>query len=168
MEQHPGDGVEISLSIRMAKTLCILAVLAALAVAGCGSDGSTAQAGKDASQQEKPAKAEPEPNPEAELAEKEGLKLLEITIDGYPNADYAGLYLGEKLGYFADAGLKLHVHTPIEPRRPVLYVAEKVVPLGVSHQPEVTLARARGTPIVAVGSWLPQPTTALIWLKKSG
>ncbi len=152
----------------MVKIPCILAVLAALAVAGCGSDGSTAQAGKDTSQQEKPAETEPEPNPEAEQAEKEGLQLLEITIDGWPNADYGGLYLGDQLGYFADVGLKLHVHTPIEPRRPVMYVAEHVVELGVSHQPEVTLARSRGTPIVAVGSWLPQPTTALIWLKKSG
>jgi len=152
----------------MTKALCFLAVLVALAVAGCGGGDSTARAGKETSQQEKSAQAEPEPNPDAELAEKEGLKLLEITIDGYPNADYAGLYLGEKLGYFADVGLKLHVHTPIEPRRPVLYVASEVVPLGVSHQPEVALARGRGTPIVAVGSWLPQPTTALIWLKQSG
>lgn len=153
---------------RAMKTACCLLVLAAFALAGCGSDGSTAQAGREGTQQEKPAKAEPEANPDAELAEKEGLELLEITIDGYPNADYGGLYLGERLGYFADVGLKLHVHTPIEPKRPVLYVASKVVELGVSHQPEVSLARARGTPIVAVGSWLPQPTTALIWLKRSG
>jgi putative hydroxymethylpyrimidine transport system substrate-binding protein len=150
------------------KILCYLAMLAALAIAGCGEGGSTAQEGTEGAPQGKPAKAEEEPNPDAELAEKEGLKLLEITIDGYPNADYGGLYLGDRLGYFADVGLKLHVHTPIEPRRPVLYVAGNVVELGVSHQPEVTLARARGTPIVAVGSWLPRPTTALIWLKKSG
>jgi len=149
------------------KILCCLTMLVALALAGCGGNGSTEQAATDDTSSQQASNPAPEPNPEAIQAEKEGLKLLEITIDGWPNADYGGLYLGDRLGYFADAGLKLHVHTPIEPRRPVLYVASKSVELGVSHQPEVTLAQARGTPIVAVGSWLPQPTTALIWLKRS-
>ncbi len=148
----------------MIRFACCLVVLAALLAAGCGEDESTGQASKKAPP---PAQAETETNPDAELAASEGLQLLEITIDGWPNADYGGLYLGDRLGYFADVGLKLHVHTPIEPKRPVLYVASKVVELGVSHQPEVALAQARGTPIVAVGSWLPHPTTALIWLQRS-
>jgi putative hydroxymethylpyrimidine transport system substrate-binding protein len=150
------------------RVFCCLAILAALLVAGCGEDESTGKAGNDDAAETRPAKAAPEPNPDAELAEEEGLELLEITIDGWPNADYGGLYLGNERGYFADVGLKLHLHTPIEPRRPVLYVAGKTVPLGVSHQPEVTLARERGTPIVAVGSLQPHPTAALIWLKRSG
>jgi ABC-type nitrate/sulfonate/bicarbonate transport system substrate-binding protein len=149
------------------KILACLAVLLALALGGCGGKGSTDGATEKNPTPTQSANAETETNPEAVLAEKEGLKLLEITIDGWPNADYGGLYLGDRLGYFADVGLKLHIHTPIEPRRPVLYVAAGAVELGVSHQPEVTLAQARGTPVVAVGSWLPQPTTALIWLKRS-
>jgi putative hydroxymethylpyrimidine transport system substrate-binding protein len=135
------------------KIFISLLIAAAVAVAGCGSDGSAEQATGAASNHEE--------------KQERKLQLLEITIDGRPNADYAGLYLGDHLGYFADVGLKLHVHSPIEPNRPVRYVAEKVVELGVSHQPEVALARERGTPIVAVGSWLPHPTSALIWLKRS-
>jgi len=149
------------------KIFCCLTMLVALALAGCGGKGPTNQAATNDTSSQQASNPAPEPNPEALQAEKEGLKLLEITIDGWPNADYAGLYLGDRLGYFADVGLKLHIHTPIEPRRPILYVAAGAVPLSVSQQPEVTLAQARGTPVVAVGSWLPQPTTALIWLKRS-
>src|SRR5215204_4398365 len=142
------------------------AVVAALLLfAGCGGQGS----GEEKAQ--KPAAPAEKAVEDPLLFEKQGtkgLRMLEITIDGYPNADYGGLFIGDRLGYFADVGLQLHVHTPIEPRRPVLYVVGKVVELGVSHQPEVALARARGTPIVAVGSWLPRPTTSLIWLPGSG
>jgi ABC-type nitrate/sulfonate/bicarbonate transport system substrate-binding protein len=147
------------------KILCLpLIAVVLLLVSGCGGQDST-----EGKEQNAPQSKEAAPDPL--LFEKQGtkgLRLLEITIDGYPNADYGGLYLGDRLGYFADVGLQLHVHTPIEPRRPVLYVAGKVVELGVSHQPEVALAQARGTPIVAVGSWLPRATTSLIWLPKSG
>ena len=148
------------------KILCppLIAVVVLLFI-GCGGQDSTE--GKE----RKPPQPKEEAAPDPLLFEKQGakgLRLLEITIDGYPDADYGGLYLGDRLGYFADVGLELHVHTPLEPTRPIRYVAEEAVELGVSHQPEVALAQARGTPIVAVGSWLPRATTSLIWLPKSG
>ncbi len=145
------------------KVLCSFAVAVGLLLAtGCGGAGEADTAGGKAQPVEKKAKT----GTEEKGKSGKGLRLLEITIDGYPNADYAGLYLGDRLGYFADVGLKLHVHTPIEPKRPVLYVAAEVVELGVSHQPEVALAQARGAPIVAVGSWLTHSTTSLIWLDR--
>lgn len=164
------------------KLLLALGVVAALLLAGCGGSGAGETGTQETSAQEQPATTEPRPDPKAERREE--LKLirereaaaakarkenfLEITIDGYPNAEYGGLFLAERRGYFKDVGLGIHIHTPLEPSRPVRYVAERSVPLAVTHQPEVTLARSRGTPIIAVASLLPRPTTSLIWLRDSG
>jgi putative hydroxymethylpyrimidine transport system substrate-binding protein len=46
-------------------------------------------------------------------------------------------------------------------------VAERAVDLAISHQPQVVLAKENGLDIVAVGSVVPEPTAAMIWLKKS-
>lgn len=37
----------------------------------------------------------------------------------------------------------------------------------IAHGPEAVLARAKGTPIVIIGSLVPQPTAALIWPQES-
>jgi putative hydroxymethylpyrimidine transport system substrate-binding protein len=143
------------------KWLGVLLATAVLALlVGCGGDeadeaatGSSADTTTAASEQSPP---------------KKKLRLIEITIDGYPNADYAGLFLAQERGYFEDAGLEVSIHTPIIPKRPVPYVLEEAVELGVSHEPEVVLARERGAPIVAVGALLPHPTTSIVWLENSG
>src|SRR5215207_1458325 len=97
----------------------------------------------------------------------EKLRPLEITIDGYPDPNYAGFYLAEERGYFEDAGLELSIHTPILPSKAVPYVNEGAVDLAVSHEPEVVLARERGVPVVAVGALIRAPTTSLIWLRRT-
>ena len=92
----------------------------------------------------------------------------QITIDGYPGAENVGILMAEQRGYFEDAGLEVWVGTPVSPLRPVRYVAEGEVDLSISHEPQVAMAREKGVPIVAIGSLIPQPTAAMIWLKKSG
>ncbi|HWO47998.1 MAG TPA: ABC transporter substrate-binding protein, partial [Solirubrobacterales bacterium] len=135
----------------------IAVALALLLLGGCGEEdgGRTTEAKTTAAPVEKP-----EPKPQ-------NLRPLEITVDGYPNPDYAGLFLAQQRGYFEDAGLDLSIHTPILPSKALPYVAEGTVDLAVSHEPEVVLARERGVPVIAVGALLGRPTTALIWLKKS-
>lgn len=143
------------------RLLGLLLATAALALlAGCGGDqGGEAATGKSADTTVTTSK---------QSHPKKKLRLVEITIDGYPNADYAGLFLAQERGYFEDAGLEVSIHTPILPKRPVPYVLEDAVELGVSHAPEVVLARERGAPIVAVGALVPHPTASIIWLKDSG
>lgn len=92
---------------------------------------------------------------------------LEITLDGAPGPENLGILMAQKRGYFKDVGLEVTVHQPIGPRRPVLYVADKEVDLGVSHEPQVAVAQENGVPIVAVASLVPRPTAAMIWLKGS-
>ncbi len=93
---------------------------------------------------------------------------LSLTLDFYPNPDHAGIYMAEKLGYFADAGLDVSIHTPSDPAAPIKQVAAGQTDLAISYEPEVLLAREQGLDVIAVGAVVDRPLTSLIWLKKSG
>jgi putative hydroxymethylpyrimidine transport system substrate-binding protein len=93
---------------------------------------------------------------------------LSLTLDFYPNPDHAGIYMAEKLGYFADAGLDVSIQTPSDPAAPIKLVAAGQTDLAISYEPEVLLAHEQGLDVVAVGALVDRPLTSLIWLKKSG
>lgn len=90
-----------------------------------------------------------------------------VTLDGAPGPENVGILMAKRRGYFEEAGLEVTIHQPIGPRRPVLYVADKEVDLGISHEPQVAVAQENGVPIVAVASLLSRPTATMIWLKES-
>jgi putative hydroxymethylpyrimidine transport system substrate-binding protein len=93
---------------------------------------------------------------------------LSLTLDFYPNPDHAGIYMAQRLGYFADAGLDVSIHTPSDPAAPIKQVAAGQTDLAISYEPEVLLAKEQGLDVVAVGALVDRPLTSLIWLKKSG
>src|SRR5512133_153418 len=93
---------------------------------------------------------------------------LSLTLDFYPNPDHAGIYMAEKLGYFADAGLDVTISTPSDPAAPIKQVAAGQTDLAISYEPEVLLAHEKGLDVVAVGALVDRPLTSLIWLKSSG
>jgi putative hydroxymethylpyrimidine transport system substrate-binding protein len=93
---------------------------------------------------------------------------LSLTLDFYPNADHAGIYMAQKLGYFEEAGLDLSISTPSDPAAPMKQVAAGRTDLAISYEPEVAIARDKGLDVVAIGALVDQPLTSLIWLKKSG
>ncbi|HKB52162.1 MAG TPA: ABC transporter substrate-binding protein [Solirubrobacterales bacterium] len=93
---------------------------------------------------------------------------LSLTLDFYPNPDHAGIYMAQKLGYFADAGLDVSIQTPSDPAAPIKQVAAGQTDLAISYEPEVLLASEQGLDVVAVGAIVARPLTSLIWLKKSG
>jgi len=123
-------------------TLTVLLLVLALALAACG----------EKSEDTTGAATEP----------------FSLTLDFYPNPDHAGIYMAQKLGYFADAGLDLSIHTPSDPAAPIKQVAAGRTDLAISYEPEVLLAREQGLDVVAVGAVVDRPLTSLIWLKKSG
>jgi putative hydroxymethylpyrimidine transport system substrate-binding protein len=90
-----------------------------------------------------------------------------LTLDFYPNADHAGIYMAQKLGYFEEAGLDVSIDTPSDPAAPVKQVAAGRTDLAISYEPEVALAREQGLDIVAVGALVNRPLTSLIWLAES-
>jgi putative hydroxymethylpyrimidine transport system substrate-binding protein len=91
-----------------------------------------------------------------------------LTLDFYPNPDHAGIYMAQKLGYFADAGLDVEIHTPSDPAAPTKQVAAGRADLAISYEPEVVLAHEQGLDVVAVGAMVDSPLTSMIWLQKSG
>jgi putative hydroxymethylpyrimidine transport system substrate-binding protein len=91
-----------------------------------------------------------------------------LTLDFYPNPDHAGIYMAQKLGYFADAGLDVSIETPSDPAAPIKLLAAGKTDLAISYEPEVLLAREQGLDVIAVGAIVDRPLTSLIWLKKSG
>jgi putative hydroxymethylpyrimidine transport system substrate-binding protein len=93
---------------------------------------------------------------------------LSLTLDFYPNADHAGIYMAQKLGYFAEAGLDVSIDAPSDPAAPLKLVAAGKSDLAVSYEPEVALAREQGLDVVAVAALVNRPLTSLIWLKQSG
>jgi putative hydroxymethylpyrimidine transport system substrate-binding protein len=93
---------------------------------------------------------------------------LSLTLDFYPNADHAGIYLAQKLGYFEEAGLDVSIDTPSDPAAPLKLVAAGQSDLAISYEPEVALAHEKGLDVIAIGALVNRPLTSLIWLQQSG
>lgn len=127
-------------------------MLIAAFLVGCGG-GEGTKAVETVAASQKPAPPPPE---------------ILVTLDGYRGAENAGLVVAAEKGYFEDLGLNVVLRSPALPRRPATYVADRTDEIGVAQLPQVVLAKEKGAPVVAVGSVIPRPTAALIWLPESG
>lgn len=126
------------------RLLLALAVVAAL-LTGCGSDSDSNEADEEAW----------------------SFQALHLALDGEPSPESAGVLMAYKLGYFEELGLGMEISAPVEPDRPVGYVMNDSVDVSITNQPQVVIAQEEGVPVTAVGSLVPEPTLAMIWLKKS-
>jgi putative hydroxymethylpyrimidine transport system substrate-binding protein len=123
-------------------TIVVLALLViAVGLAACGAKSET-------------GKGEPEK--------------LTLDLDFYPNPDHAGIYMAEKEGFFAEAGLEMEIDAPSDPAASLKDVAAGRADLAITYEPEVMLAREEGLDVVAVGALVNQPLTSLIWLNSGG
>jgi putative hydroxymethylpyrimidine transport system substrate-binding protein len=93
---------------------------------------------------------------------------LSLTLDFYPNADHAGIYMAQKLGYFEEAGLDVGINSPSDPAAPLKQVAAGRSDLAISYEPELALAHEQELDVVAIAALVNRPLTSLIWLRKSG
>jgi putative hydroxymethylpyrimidine transport system substrate-binding protein len=124
----------------------VLAVAGALVVAGCGGgDG-----GESSQAQE----------------EFRPLRNVTVTLDGHEGPENVGILMAKERGYFTDARLSVSVLTPIVPARPVQYVVTRQDDFGVAQEPQLVVAKAKGAPVIAVGSLLHEATASMIWLPK--
>jgi putative hydroxymethylpyrimidine transport system substrate-binding protein len=150
---------------------CLWAVAVATAAAlicGCGQSGTSerAETSRAVETAEHRPAAKKRPKPPAPKPHKK-LKHLRLTLDQHEGPTSVGIMMAAARGYFADVGLSVWIGDPQTPNRPVRYVADGTVDLGVTHLPEVALAQERGAPIVGVGSLVPEATMAMIWTKDS-
>jgi putative hydroxymethylpyrimidine transport system substrate-binding protein len=117
-----------------------LAVLAALALGGCG----------EKSDQLNPAAAQAQP--------------ISLMLDWLPNADHVGIYQALSDGAFKAAGLDVTVRTPANPASPLQLLQAGKVDVAVSYEPELMLARDKGAPLVAIGAIVQRPLTSIVSL----
>ncbi len=121
------------------RRLCLsLAVLTALALAGCGEKKESITPGK--------ANAQP----------------LSLMLDWFPNADHVGIYQALAQGDFTRSGLDVHVQIPSDPATPLQLLAAGKVDLAISYEPEVMLARQQREPLVSVAAIVQQPLTSIV------
>lgn len=129
--------------------------MVAALVTGCGGSG-----------QAKSSQATAEPTQAAPEA-LSGPIDAKVTMEGWENPSDLGIVTAVTAGFFVGADRNIWVAVPDNPNRPVRYVSDGTDTFGVAQLPQVVIAREKGAPIVAIGSLVSQPTTAMIWLKRS-
>jgi len=81
---------------------------------------------------------------------------------------HAPVYLAQKLGYFADEGIKVALLEPNDPSDVTEIIGSGKVDLGFKAMIHTLAAKARGFPVTSVGSLLDEPFTGVVYLKDSG
>lgn len=98
----------------------------------------------------------------------DGPKKVTLTLDWYPNADHAGIYMAKEKGYFEDAGLDVRIRQPSDPAAVLQLVAAGRSEFGISYENEITNAAVRDIPVKSVMAIMQEPLNSIITLKKSG
>ena len=96
------------------------------------------------------------------------LEPFTVMLDYFPNADHAPLYTALASGEFERAGLDVKIVTPPDPAAPVRLLAAGRADLALTYEPELLLARDKGTAIVGVGALVQVPLTSLMAVQGSG
>lgn len=126
----------------MTRLVASLTVLLALALAGCGEKSEPTAGGR--------------------------LEPFTVVLDYFPNADHAGLYAAQAGGEFRRAGLDVKLVTPPDPSAPLRLLQAGRVDLAVSYEPELLLARDKGTNLLGVGALITRPLTSVMAIRGSG
>jgi putative hydroxymethylpyrimidine transport system substrate-binding protein len=90
------------------------------------------------------------------------LEPFTVVLDYVPNADHAGIYTALADGEFERAGLKVKLVTPPDPSSPLKLLQAGRADLAISYEPELLLARDKGTRLVSVGALVQKPLTTLM------
>ena len=91
-----------------------------------------------------------------------------LTLDWYPNADHAGVYVAQERGFFEDEGLEVEIQQPSDPAAVLQLVAAGRSEFGISYENEVTAAAVREIPVQSVMAIMQEPLNSIIALEESG
>jgi ABC-type nitrate/sulfonate/bicarbonate transport system substrate-binding protein len=127
------------------RPLMALALLVALALAGCSSQ------------------------PSAPNSSGSG-KLTDVTLalDWTPNTNHTGIYVAKAKGWYAQHGINLTLLPYSSSVTPETLVATSKADFGISFTESITAARAVGQPLVSIAAVIQHNTSALVSLKSSG
>lgn len=81
---------------------------------------------------------------------------------------HAPVYLAQKLGYFADEGVKVALLEPNDPSDVTEIIGSGKVDMGFKAMIHTLAAKARGFPVTSIGSLLDEPITGVVYLKDGG
>lgn len=96
------------------------------------------------------------------------LEKFTLVLDYFPNADHAGIYAADAGGEYAKAGLDVEIQPPPDPSAPLKLVQAERADMVISYEPDLLLARDKGTQLVSVGAIVQKPLTALMALPSGG
>ena len=146
----------------------VLGALAAalLLLSGCGGGGESASSAADKTSADATAeKVEAPPPPKCPAPDGQ----VRVTLDGRMGAENAGILMAKERGFFRDEGLHVWVGTPGNPEYPVGYVGSGADDIGLAQQPQIVIGNeVEEGRVIALGSVIPKPTAAMIWLEDSG
>jgi putative hydroxymethylpyrimidine transport system substrate-binding protein len=147
--------------------LLIALVAAALALAACGGDETTAPAEPAA-----PAPAEPAPPPAEESAPAEETAAAEepasepatlrVALDWFPNPDHVALYYALDNGFYDEQNLTVEFETPSDVTAGLKLVATNDFDLSIFYEGDMFFAAQEGLPVIAVGALIPTPLNSLM------
>ncbi len=132
-------------------TVVLSAMAMLLAAAGCGSSSGSSKS-----------------NAASGSSRSASTQQVTLLLDWFPNPDHAALYVAQDQGYFKQASLDMTLQAPSNAADPAKLVATGNVPLGISYEPEVLIARASGLHVKAVGALIPVALNSLISPGKQG
>ncbi|MFL2664407.1 MAG: ABC transporter substrate-binding protein [Dehalococcoidia bacterium] len=90
-----------------------------------------------------------------------------LTLDWYPNANHAGIYLAIEEKIFEDNNIDFSVEPPADPATVLNLVASGESDFGLFYQPDLLLARDQGVPVVAIAGIVPKPLNSIMTLETS-
>jgi putative hydroxymethylpyrimidine transport system substrate-binding protein len=91
-----------------------------------------------------------------------------VMLDYFPNADHAGIYAAQASGEYEKAGLDVKIQPPPDPAAPLRLLQAGRADVVVSYEPELLLARDKGSDLVSVGALVQKPLTSLMSLGDDG
>jgi putative hydroxymethylpyrimidine transport system substrate-binding protein len=119
----------------------LAAVLALLAIAGCGGDGA---------------------EPDAPPAGAPPVRELELILDFQPNAVHAGLYSAIASGEFSERGIELTVREPGSSTDAPKLLETGRVDLAIMDIHDLAISREAGFDVVGIGAIVQRPLAAVI------
>ncbi|MEM6464471.1 MAG: ABC transporter substrate-binding protein [Pseudomonadota bacterium] len=90
------------------------------------------------------------------------LKSISIGLDWFVDPNHAPLIVALEKGYFADEGLDVTLVAPENTQDNVTMVLDGRVAIGMSDQPRTQMEIASGSPLLVVGTLIPQPLNVVL------
>ena len=82
-----------------------------------------------------------------------------VMLDWVPNTNHTGIYVAHDKGWYKEQGLDVSIVEPAQENTVVQVVAAGQADFGISHQEEVTHARAEGVPVVSIAAIIQHNTS---------